>query len=140
MKKNHFLIAILFLAGVITSGTQAQSIVDPGVSVYNYKHPNKAAQAKANGKEMKSYRVANYNTVERAGKYQRNKYASSTPKYAPRPTTLIVEREYKVQGIEINPLLSSRNYKTPNLNVKKDTSELADYYNKTDKSVYPTTD
>ena len=135
MKKSAFIIAVLLISGIITFSTKAQSIVDPGISVHNYKHPNKAAQAKANG-DQKSVRVANYNTVERAGKAQRRRYVSNTPKYAPRPATLIVVREYKKEGIELNPLLSSRNYKTPNIKVEKDTSELADV----NTSIYPTTD
>ncbi|MCE6989983.1 hypothetical protein [Dyadobacter sp. CY323] len=135
MKKAPFILAFLLISGMLTFSTKAQSIVDPGISVHNYKHPNKAAQAKSNG-EQKSVRVANYNTVERAGKSQRRRDVSNTPKYAPRPATLVVVREYKKEGIEINPLLSSRNYKTPNLKVAKDTSELADI----NTSVYPTTD
>lgn len=135
MKKASFIVAILLISGIITFSTQAQSIVDPGISVHNYKHPNKAAQAKANG-ESKTVRVANYNTVERQGKAQRRRYVSNTPKYAPRPATLVVVREYRKEGIEINPLLSTRNYKTPTPIVTKDTSELADF----GTSVYPTTD
>jgi hypothetical protein len=142
MKANKFFIAITLVTAFLAVGANAQSIVDPGISVYNYKHPNKAAQAKAKGKEMKTLRVANYNVVEQAGKYQRTRYASTTPKYAPRPTTLVIMREYKKEGIEINPLLSTRNYKTPNTNkaVNTDTTELADYYKTSEGSVYPTVD
>ena len=137
MKKVTFLIAIL-VAGLFTITANAQSIVDPGISVYNYKHPNKAAQAKASGKEQNTIRVANIRTVERFGKYQ-TKYVSTTPKYAPRPATLVVTREYKPEGVEINPLTSPRNYKTPTISVTKDTAQMAEYYNTPDK-VYPTQD
>ena len=137
MKKATFLIAILFV-GLLTVAAKAQSIVDPGISVYNYKHPNKAAQAKAAGKDQKTIRVANMRTIERFGKYQ-TKYASTTPKYAPRPAALVVTREYKPEGVEINPLTSPRNYKTPAISVTKDTAQMAEYYNTPDK-VYPTQD
>ncbi|GGH28083.1 hypothetical protein ACN9ML_06965 [Dyadobacter endophyticus] len=137
MKKVPFLTAI-FIAGLFTIAASAQSIVDPGISVYNYKHPNKAAQAKAAGKDQNTIRVANIRTVERFGKYQ-TRYVSTTPKYAPRPATLVVTREYKPEGVEINPLNSPRNYKTPTPSVSKDTAQMADYYNTPDK-VYPTQD
>ena len=137
MKKATFLIAILFV-GLLTVAANAQSVVDPGISVYNYKHPNKAAQAKAARKDQKTIRVANMRTIERFGKYQ-TKYASTTPKYAPRPAALVVTREYKPEGVEINPLTSPRNYKTPAISVTKDTAQMAEYYNTPDK-VYPTQD
>ncbi|WP_353719608.1 hypothetical protein [Dyadobacter sp. 676] len=137
MKKATFLIAIL-MTGLFTIAARAQSIVDPGISVYNYKHPNKAAQAKAAGKDQNTIRVANLRTVERFGKYQQGT-VSTTPKYAPRPATLVVTREYKPEGVEINPLTSPRNYKTQAPALKKDTAQMADYYNTPDK-VYPTRD
>lgn len=137
MKKATFL-TIIFIAGLFTVAASAQSIVDPGISVYNYKHPNKAAQAKAAGKDQNTIRVANIRTVERFGKYQ-TKYVSTTPKYAPRAATLVVTREYKPEGVEINPLNSPRNYKTPTPSVSKDTAQMAEYYNTPDK-VYPTQD
>ncbi|MCF0070019.1 hypothetical protein LZD49_06020 [Dyadobacter sp. CY261] len=137
MKKATFLTTIL-VAGLFTVAASAQSIVDPGISVYNYKHPNKAAQAKAAGKDQNTIRVANIRTVERFGKYQKG-YVSTTPKYAPRPATLVVIREYKPEGVEISPLTSPRNYKTPTLSPTKDTAQMADYYTTPDK-VYPTRD
>lgn len=137
MKKATFLIAI-FIAGLFTLTATAQSIVDPGISVYNYKHPNKAAKAKAAGKDQNTIRVANMRTVERFGKYQQGSF-STTPKYAPRPATLVVTREYKPQGVEINPLTSPRNYKTPTLAPARDTAQMAEYYSTPD-SVYPTQD
>ena len=121
----------------MTFTAQSQSIVDPGVSVHNYKHPNKAAQAKAQ-KTGTTIRVANLNAVERNGKQQRSRYVSSTPKYAPRPVSLVVMRDYEVKGIEINPLVSPRNYKTPTYPVIKDTSQIADQG--TSENPYPTVD
>ena len=138
MKNIKIIVAALTATAIFSFQTSAQSIVDPGVSVHNYKHPNKAAQAKVKQKKVE---VATISSVERSGRFQRGKYMSTTPKYAPRPATLVVVRDYKVEGIEINPLLSPRNYKTPNLNLKNksDKGQVADYIDK-NESVYPTTD
>ncbi len=140
MKKTPFLTTVILVACLLAFNSNAQSIVDPGVSIYNYKHPNKAAKAKAGKEGQNTIKVANLNTVERYNKQQRNRYVSTTPKYAPRPSSLVVYRDYQVQGIEINPLVSPRNYKTPTNSGTKDTSQLADYHNNSDKAVYPTVD
>ncbi|MEO6283470.1 MAG: hypothetical protein ABIN80_02075 [Dyadobacter sp.] len=138
MRKINFTAAFILSAVMIAFTAKSQSIVDPGVSVHNYKHPNKAAQAKAKNADN-TIKVANFNTIERYGKQQRSRYSSSTPKYAPRPVALIVTRDYAVKGIDINPLVSPRNYKTPNNFVIKDTAQLADKSG-IDSSPYPTVD
>lgn len=140
MKKTPFLVTVILVACLLAFNSNAQSIVDPGVSVFNYKHPNKAAKAKTGKEGQNSIKVANINTVERYSKHQRSKYVSTTPKYAPRPATLVVYREYPIEGIEINPLVSPRHYKTPTNTGARDTSQLADYQNGSDKRVYPTVD
>jgi hypothetical protein len=140
MKKTPFLVAVILVISLLSFNSNAQSIVDPGVSVWNYKHPNKAAKAKAGKEGQNTIKVANLNTAERYNKRQGNRYVSNTPKYAPRPSSLVVYREYQVEGIEINPLVSPRNYKTPTNAGTKDTSQLADYHNGSDKTVYPTVD
>ncbi|REA64125.1 hypothetical protein DSL64_00795 [Dyadobacter luteus] len=140
MIKSKFVSAIV-LAVFGTIAVNAQSIVDPGVSVYNYKHPNKAAKAKAVQGE-KTIRVANMNTVEGYYKRQnRGTNVSTTPKYAPRPASLVVTRTYQKEGVDINPLVSPRNYKTPAGNtVSKPNTEVADYYNPKDSTTLPTVD
>ncbi|MCE7072825.1 MULTISPECIES: hypothetical protein [Dyadobacter] len=138
MNKSSFLVSILLLTGLVTFGAQAQSIVDPGVSVHNYKHPNKAAKAKANrGNDAVVY---NLNTVESYSKQQRSRYVSNTPKYAPRPVTLVVTKRYTPEGVDINPLISPRNYKTPTNITTSNNTQVADYYNKQDSTAYPTVD
>ena len=133
-------IGVAFVAATILSiSAQAQSIVDPGVSVHNYKHPNKAAQAKAISGNKNAVRVPTLGTVEQYGKYSRIRSGSNTPKYAPRPAALVVTRNYKAEGVDINPLVSPRNYKTPNIEPRKDTAQYADYY-QSGESVYPTRD
>jgi hypothetical protein len=138
MRKTTLATALILSAVMMAFTAKSQSIVDPGVSVHNYKHPNKAAQAKAKN-SGNTIKVANFNTIERHGKQYRSRYVSNTPKYAPRPVALIVMRDYKVKGIEINPLVSPRNYKTPSYFIDKDTSQIADKSG-IDNSPYPTVD
>jgi len=141
MYKSAILVALI-LVGFGFANVNAQSIVDPGVSTHNYKHPQKAAKAKANQDSDKTIRVANMNTIESYYKRQnRGKYVNTTPKYAPRPATLVVSREYQVEGVDINPLVSPRNYKTPNVSETKRNYEVADSNNAaSDSSSLPTVD
>ena len=140
MKKATVLSALILAAGLFSMQAKSQSIVDPGVSVHNYKHPNKAAKAKALKADENIVRVPSMNTIERYGKQQHRGHRSTTPKYAPRPAALVVIRKYNVEGIEINPLNSPRNYKTPNSKVNHFNSQIADYHKSSDKSIYPTVD
>ena len=140
MIKSKFVSAIV-LAIFGTVAVNAQSIVDPSISVYNYKHPNKAAKAKS-GNGENTIRVANRNTVESYYKRQnRGTNVTTTPKYAPRPASLVVTKTYQKEGVDINPLVSPRNYKTPATSLAtKSNVEVADYYNPTDTTMLPTID
>lgn len=130
--------AALILIGLCTLTARAQSKVDPGISTHNYKHPNKAAQAKA-FEEGKSIRVATIKTVQDYYKRQ-NRMANSTPKYAPRPASLVITRTLERERSDLNPLLSPRNYKTPNSYQHKRTFEVADYKILADSASYPSVD
>lgn len=114
MYKSAILV-ILILVSLGTISVTAQSIVDPGVSTHNYKHPQKANKAKANRSSSEIIRVDNLNTIKSDFKRHNQGRYVTTPKYAPRPVTLIVSRKYKKTGVDINPLISPRNYKTPNI-------------------------
>jgi hypothetical protein len=140
MIKSKFASAII-LAVFGTVAVSAQSVIDPGVSVHNYKHPNKAAKAKT-VQEDKAIRVANMNTVESYYKRQnRGRNVSTTPKYAPRPASLVVVKSYQKEGVDINPLVSPRNYKTPqSATVTKPNTELADNYSQKDSTTLPLID
>lgn len=139
MLKTSFLI-IVILAGFLTT-LKAQSTSDAGISVHNYKHPNKAAKAKAMMAENKSIRVASMNSAESFYKRQnRNTHITTTPKYAPRPATLVITRKYERETEHMNPHLSPRNYKTPNSYKRKETWETADYQISSDSTLYPTVD
>lgn len=138
LKSKIFSAIVLAVLGTVAVNAQS---VDSGVSVHNYKHPNKAAKAKA-AQEDKSIRVANSNTIESYYKRQnRGKNVSSTPKYAPRPASLVVTKSYDKEGVDINPLVSPRNYKTPQTaNTAKPSAEVADNFNPKDSTTYPLVD
>lgn len=137
MKKITYLIAILTLA---IGQLKAQSMVDPGVSIYNYKHPNKAAKAKASGKDVHTVPVANYRTVERYSRFQNAGRDMVTPKYAPQPAALVVVRQAPIQKMELNPLRSPANYKTFSPNREARQNEVADNTGSLDSLSFPTVD
>ncbi|MDQ6481444.1 hypothetical protein [Dyadobacter sp. LHD-138] len=132
MYKSPFIIAFLLSAALIFNSANAQSSnqVDPGISTHNYKHPNKAAKAKA--QRTDEIVVSNINTIETYSKQQNKRYVSKTPKYAPRATPLVINRTYQKEGVEINPLTSPRNYKTTNISDKNQESSVPDFDNKAD--------
>jgi hypothetical protein len=99
----------LFITNI--SNAQSRNNIDAGISTHNYKHPNKAAQAKSQGEN--TIRVPSMQTVDRYSKMRQGGGFSTTPKYAPRPATLVVTRTYVKEKVDINPLISPRNYKTP---------------------------
>ncbi len=113
--KKLAVLGCIFITGLFISNitnAQSRSNVDAGISTHNYKHPNKAAQAKSQSEN--AIRVPSMQTVDRYSKMRQNGgVISSTPKYAPRPATLVVTRTYEAEKVDINPLISPRNYKTP---------------------------
>lgn len=139
MYKSSLFIAILISVAALSFTAKAQSSqVDPGLSTHNYKHPNKAAKARAQkGDEIV---VNNIKTIELYSKQQNSRYVSTTPKYAPRATPLVVTRTYQKEGVEINPLISPRNYKTPNTTERNSRSEVATTKSKADSISYLTID
>ncbi len=138
MLRSTMFSAILVLGFGLSKSATAQSLTDPGISTHNYKHPNKAAKAKESATTI---RVSNINTIERYGKMRRTNHTSSTPKYASRPAGLVIIKTYEKEKVEINPLLSSRNYKTAPITPTVSNTELADYYQPSAKdSIYPNLD
>jgi hypothetical protein len=139
MLKIAFFMAVTGLIAVANDNASAQSrsIVDPGISTHNYKHPNKAAQAKSSAN---SIRVPTINTIERFGKIRGTNRGSSTPKYATRPAALVIQRTSEVEKLQINPLASSRNYKTKGRSSNLVNTELADIETISRDSVYPNQD
>jgi hypothetical protein len=137
MLKSSMLLA-LAVVGLTTGAVVAQNktIVDPGVSTHNYKHPNKAAKASESQNEI---RVPSQNRVERYSKMRHNGRKSSTPKYAPRPAALVVVKTSEKEESLVNPLTSSRNYKTAKVGGRTQNTELANYEVSKD-SIYPNQD
>lgn len=139
MRKSFLISAAILISGFISGVVKAQSsIVDPGISTHNYKHPNKAAKAKTLKND--GIVVNNINTIESYSKQQNSRYVSTTPKYAPRATPLIVTRTYKKEAIDINPLISPRNYKTPNTSERSSSQDVANIKSKSDTLGYLTID
>ncbi|MCF0057076.1 hypothetical protein [Dyadobacter sp. CY356] len=104
MSKSNILtpaiFSFLFLTAV--SGTQAQTITDPGFSTHNYKMPNQAAKAKM--EETGHFSVVMNSLPENQ--------AGSLSKYALRPASIVVAMDDKKVPMSINPLSSVSNYKT----------------------------
>lgn len=112
--KPIILAALLACSASLNTTVRAQAIriSDPGVSTHNYKHPNKAAAASGAGLVVESSnpalaaRFATLNT----GRPEND----PTPKYVPREVRFVIFTRQRTQRNVINPLMSSRNYKTGN--------------------------
>jgi hypothetical protein len=138
MLKSKVLSAI-FISGILVAQSlqaQTRSLVDPGISTHNYKHPNKAAKARS---VESTITVPNINTVEKSVRNPRRGYASTTPKYTARPGTLVITKTFEKEKSPINPLLSSRNYKTQANPAVAKNAELANGI-MTPDSIYPNKD
>ena len=90
-----------------TSVSDKQQNADPGISVHNYKHANKAGQAKLDEGKTRLIKVTDANK-------QNKRNGNSTPKYVLQPANLVVTKTYKRENILINPLINSANYKISN--------------------------
>jgi hypothetical protein len=94
------------------SRAQAIRISDPGISTHNYKHPNKAAAAPKAGLIVESSYPA---LAARFATLDVGRPANDpTPKYAGREVRFVVFTRQHTQRNAINPLVSTRNYKTGN--------------------------
>ena len=114
MKRSTYLIALAALFTFATANVFAQTTVqvDPGVSVNNYKHPNKAKKAKELSAETNTVTVPNIGTVEKVTAARERSRVKHAPKYASRPATLVLPGAGVEKGVQTNPLSSPRHYKT----------------------------
>jgi len=110
------LILAALLASVASLGNTASSqpirISDPGISTHNYKHPNKAAAAPEARLVVESSApalAARFATLN-VGQPEND----PTPKYAPREVRFVIFTRQRTQRNALNPLVSTRNYKTSN--------------------------
>ncbi|MGV3600789.1 MAG: hypothetical protein ACO1N1_06260 [Dyadobacter fermentans] len=110
------LVFAAFLALAATPGNaaraQATRLTDPGISTHNYKHPNKAAAA------PKARLVVESSDPALAARFATlsvgRPKSDPTPKYTPREVRFVVFTRQRTQRGLINPLVSTRNYKTGN--------------------------
>ncbi|MPR37054.1 hypothetical protein [Salmonirosea aquatica] len=105
----------LFIANTVSA--QSNTIVDPGYSVNNYKHPNKAKKAKAMQAAPEGT-AANAIVEPRRG----NRF-SHTPKYASRPGSRVLLGTESGREVYLNPFHSPHHYKTPGSTVMPETAE-----------------
>lgn len=104
--------AFLACSASLDNTARAQTISDPGISTHNYKHPHKATAAPNPRLVVESTvpalaaRFATLNVGRPIG--------DATPKYAPREVRFVVFTRQRRQRNVINPLVSTRNYKTGN--------------------------
>lgn len=93
-----------------TASSQPIRISDPGISSHNYKHPNKAAAA------PKARLVVESSNPALAARFATlhvgHPETDATPKYAPREVRFVIFTRQRRQRNAINPLVSTRNYKT----------------------------
>ncbi|KAA6439232.1 hypothetical protein FEM33_13220 [Dyadobacter flavalbus] len=90
---------------------QASRPIDQGISIHNYKQPNKAAEARKNTTE--GIRIAE-NRIRIAGSssYRKNGNQDYTPKYRATAYAVVIPVKQQKEKSGINPLTSRRNYKT----------------------------
>lgn len=109
--------AFLAITAGMSNKAQAQAgrISDPGISTHNYKHPNKAAIARQSDKGTLVIEASNPALAARFATLSVGRPETDpTPKYAPREVRLVVFTRQRTQRNAINPLVSTRNYKTGN--------------------------
>jgi len=106
--------AFLAFSATLGNASRAQAIriSDPGISTHNYKHPDKAAAAPRAMLVVESSHpalAARFATLS-VGRPE----TDPTPKYARREVRFVVFTRQRTQRNAINPLVSTRNYKTGN--------------------------
>jgi hypothetical protein len=106
--------ALLAFSAILSNASLAQAIriSDPGISAHNYKHLNKATaapQARLVVESSPPALAARFATLN-VGRRE----IDPTPKYAPREIRFVVFTRQPTQRNAINPLVSTRNYKTGN--------------------------
>jgi hypothetical protein len=105
----------LLISNVVSA--QSSTLVDPGFSVNNYKHPNKAKKAKSMQAAPEGS-AANALVEPRRG----NRF-SNTPKYATRPGSRVLLETESGREVYLNPFHSPHHYKTPASTATSEVSE-----------------
>jgi hypothetical protein len=107
---------MMAIASLLASNASSQSLKpsDQGISTHNYKHINKAAFAREAGLDGIIVPVSYVATIENSGSQNNGRLVHQTPKYAISKSSLTVQTIQQKQKVNINPLISNRNYKTIN--------------------------
>ncbi len=110
---RFFTISIcMAVMGIFEAIAQGESKikVDPGISINNYKHPNKAAKAK----EMQEAKPRKFSSrvgiVRRSTNVPTHAAPHETPKYARRPVWVFFRRS-TTSATNLNPLTNPNHYK-----------------------------
>lgn len=104
-----FCMAIMGIFEAIAQG-ESKLKVDPGVSINNYKHPNKAAKAKMMQEATPRKFTSRVGIVKRSTNAPTNVVPHETPKYARRPVWVFFKRS-NTSATQLNPLTNPNHYK-----------------------------
>ncbi len=104
-------LCMLFMAGLDGWAQSTSEVkVDPGVSVHNYKHPNKAIRAKKMQTIPTRRSTSRVGIVPRSSTKPMPRTYHQTPKYAPRSSWTIFRRSNPTTNV-LNPLTNPNHYK-----------------------------
>ncbi len=110
--RTFFVSSLFTMLGLFEAEAQdrAKVKVDPGVSVHNYKHPNKAAQAR----QMQPPKARRYGSkvgiVPRSTHQTAPTVPHETPKYARRRGWIFFKKS-NPHTTKLNPLINPNHYK-----------------------------
>lgn len=88
--------------------------VDPGISVHNYKHPNKAARAKEQEVIKQRRFTSRVGIFKRSVRTPLVRENSQPPKYAKRSGVVFFKRSEPKPATKLNPLINPEHYKVAN--------------------------
>lgn len=102
----------LALFGESEAGAQERSgvKVDPGVSIHNYKHPNKAAKAREGQAVKRRSYTKRVGIVQRSTNNPIPKAPHETPRYSRRTGWMFFKRSWN-KPTTLNPLTNPNHYK-----------------------------
>ena len=104
-------ICMIFIAGLDSWAQESSRVkVDPGVSIHNYKHPNKAVQAKKMQSVQSRRSGSRVGIVKRSLVSPMPRTSHQTPRYAPRSGWTFFRRSNPRPTV-LNPLTNPNHYK-----------------------------
>ena len=104
-------IFMVFLAGLdVWAQESSRTQVDPGISVHNYKHPNKAVRAKKMEPAVRHRTRPRVGIVRRSSASPMPKENHQTPRYARRSGWTFFKKSQASPSV-INPLVNPSHYK-----------------------------